>query len=333
VRGLGSRIIPCLKPSNPLKYAYNFQRILREFGPYDCVHCHIHQSSGYVLALAAILRVPIRIAHSHNDTRSIDSLATWPRKAYIAAMDVLLRNSATTALAVSESAAASLFSGQSKTGPPHHLCPLGIDLRPFAQKFDGHTLRTQLGIAPDAFVIGHVARFCAQKNHRFLIDIAQSLCRVQPRAVFLLVGDGPLRPEIEDLVRSRGLHDHFVFAGVRTDVPGLMKAAFDCFVFPSHYEGLGLVLWEAQAAGLPCLAADGIPGEADAVPHLVRRLSLSQPAQAWAQALIEIAPAGSAPRAGIPAEMFRHSIEASAVSLESIYQSAASHGSAILAGA
>jgi glycosyltransferase involved in cell wall biosynthesis len=332
VRALGSHIIPCVKPSNPLEYAYNFQRILREFGPYECVHCHIHQSSGYVLALAAILGVPIRIAHSHIDTRFLDSRAAWPRKAYIAVMDFLLSHSATAAIAVSESAATSLFSGHSKTDPPH-LCPLGIDLRPFVQEFNRDALRTQLGIARDAFVIGHVGRFCRQKNHRFLVDIAETLCNVEPRAVFLLVGDGPLRPEIEGLVRSRGLQQHFVFAGTRTDVPALMKAVLDCFVFPSLYEGLGLVLWEAQAAGLPCLAADAIPGEATAVPHLVRRLSLGEPAQAWAQALIEITHAGSAPRAGIPAEMLRHSIEASAASLESIYRSAASHGPALLVNA
>ena len=67
-RALGARIIPCLKPSNLLQYAYNFHRILRKYGPYGCVHSHIHQFSGFVLAIAAAEHVPLRVVHSRTDT-------------------------------------------------------------------------------------------------------------------------------------------------------------------------------------------------------------------------------------------------------------------------
>jgi glycosyltransferase involved in cell wall biosynthesis len=121
------------------------------------------------------------------------------------------------------------------------------------------------------------------KNHSFLVEILSEVAKRIPEAQLLLVGDGPLRPQIEQQAIGLGLADQVVFAGSRSDVARLMLGAMDLFLFPSHYEGLGLVLVEAQAAGLPCLCSDVIPPEADAVRALVRRLSLSQPASVWAE--------------------------------------------------
>jgi glycosyltransferase involved in cell wall biosynthesis len=102
----------------------------------------------------------------------------------------------------------------------------------------------------------------------------------------LLIGDGPLRLDIKQKVSQLGLSDHVVFAGLRSDVPRLMLSAMDAFVMPSLYEGLGLVLIEAQAAGLPCIFSDVVPHEADLVKPLLQRLSLSQPPAAWADAVL-----------------------------------------------
>jgi len=71
-------------------------------------------------------------------------------------------------------------------------------------------------------------------------------------------------------------------------VPKLMLGAIDIFVMPSLYEGLGLVLVEAQAAGIPCIFSDCVPGEADIINPLIRRLSLSQPASVWADVILDM---------------------------------------------
>lgn len=81
------------------------------------------------------------------------------------------------------------------------------------------------------------------------------------------------------------LQDRVIFAGPRPDVPRLMTAAMDAFVFPSHFEGLPLVLLEAQAAGLPCLLADTVAEETMVNSALVRRLALSQTPQTWCDEL------------------------------------------------
>jgi glycosyltransferase involved in cell wall biosynthesis len=102
------------------------------------------------------------------------------------------------------------------------------------------------------------------------------------------VGDGPLRPEINDKVVRLGLKERVIFAGWRFDVPRLMQEAMDVFVLPSFFEGLPLVLMETQAAGLPAVITDTITEEADVIKPLISRLSLIDSPSKWAQKLIAV---------------------------------------------
>ncbi len=296
VRALGARIIPCLGPSNPLQYALNFRRVLGEYGPYDVVHSHVHHYSGYVLLLAAMAGVPVRIAHSHSAPRSTEAfrgpgrpadLRTPYRRMYRRTMQAMIGICATRGLAVSAEAGDHLFSKNWRNYPEQwQLQHLGIDLSRFDIPVDRDSLRRAIGIPSDALVIGHVGRFVTPKNHGFLVEIARELIKLEPKAVFLLVGDGPLRAEIEAKVNGYSIEKHFIFAGLRSDVPALMKGAMDVFLFPSLYEGLGLALLEAQAAGLTSIVSDIVPRESDAIPSLVDRLALGNSASTWAHAVL-----------------------------------------------
>lgn len=286
IRELGSKIIPCLSPSQPLLYARRLKQILKTDGPYDVVHSHVHHYSGWVLAVARRAGVPIRIAHSHNDTSANQARARARRKMYLRAMRWLIHRHATNKLSASRKAAAALFGAGWESDARHQLLYYGIDLRPFQAPVDRAALRASLGIANDAFVLGHVGRFAEQKNHHFLVDILAEVVKREPKAVALLVGDGPLRPDIEKKVAELGLADHVIFAGLRDDIPALMQGAMDVFVMPSLYEGLGIVLLEAQAAGLPCIYSDVIPQEATVVSDLVQPQSLSQSSADWADTIV-----------------------------------------------
>jgi glycosyltransferase involved in cell wall biosynthesis len=141
-------------------------------------------------------------------------------------------------------------------------------------------MRRSLQIPADAVVIGHVGRFTESKNHDFWVSVAADIARLEPRAYFLLIGDGPMRPTVESLVRRVGLKARTKLLGSRPDVPELLLGAMDIMLFPSLYEGLPLALIEAQAAGLPCIISDNISPETDVIPELICRLPLDSQA-AW----------------------------------------------------
>lgn len=284
VRRLGAKIIPCLTPNRPLQYARNFFRGLREHGPYDVVHSHVHHFSGYVLLLAKLGGVPVRIAHSH--TAHIEKDAPLLRKAYLQTMELLVRKVASHGIAVSGLAADSLFPADWRSNPKRQVSPVRIDVAPFEQPVDPVALRRELRIPVGAFVVGHVGRFVEAKNHVFLVDVAEQLLKLRPEAFFLLVGDGPLRSAIEAKVQALGIRERFLFTGVRKDVPGLMKGAMDVFFFPSLYEGLPLATIEAQAARLPCVISDTIAVEARIFPEMIIPESLSAPPKKWAESLL-----------------------------------------------
>jgi glycosyltransferase involved in cell wall biosynthesis len=286
VRALGSKVIVCPYPREPLRYARAFARILREHGPYDVVHSHVHHYSGYVLWLAYWAGVPLRIAHSHNDTTALETGASALRRSYVALTERLIHRYATVGLAASAQAATSLFGVGWEGDPRYRLLFCGVDFARFRQPVDRACVRASLHIPRDAFVIGNVGRLVEQKNHAFLIRIVAEVAKREQATYLLLVGEGTARPALEAQVAEAGLSDRVIFAGERPDVPRLMRGAMDVFVFPSRYEGLGLGLVEAQAAGLPCICSDVIPAEATIAPPLVRRLSLSRPAAAWADAVM-----------------------------------------------
>jgi len=283
IRALGGRIISCPEPQRPWRYARRFNAVLNEYGPYDVVHSHVHDYSGYVLRLARRAGVPVRIAHSHNDTTQFESQAGILRKNYLALMKHWIQTHATVGLGCSRRAATCLFGKDWQNDDRMKLLFCGIDLAPFQAADDGNRLRDELNIPRNAFVVGHVGRFNHQKNHRFLVEtFAEIACR-DPQARLLLVGDGPLRPEIEQQATDAGLQGRVIFAGLRRDVPKLMTSVMDAFLFPSHFEGLPIVLLETQAAGLPCIVSDVIDEGATIIPSLMNRLSLEQSASAWAE--------------------------------------------------
>jgi glycosyltransferase involved in cell wall biosynthesis len=232
------------------------------------------------LRQAARAGVPLRIAHSHIDAAPILSEIGAVGRAYIRVQNGILRRYATRGIAASGAAAVSMFGEGWRNDPRWSVLHCGIDLAPFDVR-SGH-LRAELGFASGDIVFGHVGRFTSQKNHDFLIDLAERLSVAEPRARFLWIGEGPLRQAIEERLRARGLRERVTILSRCDNVPALMRGAMDAFLFPSRFEGLGLAVVEAQTAGLRCFVADQVPVEADVVPPLVHRMALSCSADQWA---------------------------------------------------
>jgi glycosyltransferase involved in cell wall biosynthesis len=295
---LGARVIVCRGLRFPPLYALNLMTILKKYGPYQVIHSHNHHFSGITLLVAAIVGVPVRVVQSHLDTRQVDAKAGTCRRIYTGVMKRLIWSCATVGTAVSKRAADALFPPDWREHGKWHVMLLGIDPQPFESPVDGESLRRELGIPAGVTVVGHVGRFEEQKNHTFLLRVAGEYLKRDPETIFLLVGDGPLRNDIENEARELGIAGQMRFAGVRTDVPVLMRGVMDIFVLPSLFEGLPLVLLEAQAAGLPCLLSDNIAEESDVAPLLIHRESLASSAACWAvrlQGLMKMRAATNSP--------------------------------------
>lgn len=136
------------------------------------------------------------------------------------------------------------------------------------------------------FVVGFVGRLSYQKNPIYLIDIFSSVYKKDNNAILLIVGVGPLKKEMEGEIISNDIPiESVMFVGARDDVPDLMQA-MDCFVLPSLFEGLALVIVEAQFAGLKCIISkDNIPKEA-AITDLVEFIPLDEQPKYWAKSIL-----------------------------------------------
>lgn len=319
-RDLGARIYTLESHSSPVRYMRELRGLLSESGPYDVVHTHLQLFSGIVLRCAAQVGVPGRIAHARNsaDGRGL-SLA---RAAYRRLMRYWLAKYATQFFAVSRLAGQGAFGAELAR---EDRCALltGIDFSAFEVLPDREELRRSLGIEPEHRAVGHLGSFRRQKNHAHLVRVAQVAASRDPRLLFVLMGDGPLREETEASVRAAGLSNSFRFLGEKPNAAQLL-VGMDAFLFPSFHEGLPRVLIEAQAAGLPCVASTAITSEAAAEEGRVTFVSLDASIEAWVAALERALEEGTSAEKGREAiECFTRrgmTIEANALTLTALYQ-------------
>lgn len=161
----------------------------------------------------------------------------------------------------------------------------GIDFRRFDNIDESKDeIRAKLNIPKKAFVIGHVGRFAPVKNHSFLVDVFNEVCRNTDNAFLLLVGSGDLKSSIEQKLDGLGFHGKYLILSHRSDIPMIMKA-MDVFAFPSLHEGLGIALIEAQVAGLRCIVSDKVPAEAFQTEFVVP-MSLDASVSEWCRVIL-----------------------------------------------
>lgn len=145
-------------------------------------------------------------------------------------------------------------------------------------------VRNELNIPQDAYLIGHVGRFTYQKNHEFLINVFNEVLKKEQNAHLLLVGEGKLKSDAEKQIEKFGIKDKVTIISNRNDIPELMNA-MDVFVFPSRWEGLGIVLIEAQVSKLKCVVSDNVPDEAFQSDYITT-MSLKDSYFDWAEKVL-----------------------------------------------
>jgi glycosyltransferase involved in cell wall biosynthesis len=284
---LGGRILPHPSPNRVgiRAYGHALLKTLHEQGPFRGVHSHVHYFSGWVLRMAEKAGVPLRLAHSHTSNNSESK--PYPRKAYRWYMRWLIYRNATHLLGCSRLACEALFGPNCWSNPAVKLIHDAIDLMPYKMLPNNrYVYREKLSLPREAILVGHVGRFEPPKNHRFLIEVFTELLQKLPTAHLVLVGDGVLRPEIERQIDSKGIQDKVHFLGIRSDIPQIL-GCLDLFLFPSLWEGFGIALIEAQAAGVPCVASDVITNEANLNVGLLQFVDLQAGIEVWRNRILQ----------------------------------------------
>lgn len=278
---LGGRIyrIPSLGQIGPIRYMIRLIKIIKS-QPFIAIHSHTDFQSGFPALAGRIVGIKHRICHSHS--------TGWLRNNHIKNRIIfkflrfLINFSATRFCSCSKDAGAFLFGGRAFKSNKGMILRNGIDLENFmkVEKLPRKTLYEELSLPEDSILIGHVGTFSESKNHIFIIKIIKQLVEKDNRYHLILVGDGPLKLSIEEEAERIGISEHIKFLGVREDIPRLMKA-FHVFLFPSFFEGFGLVAIEAQSVGTPCILSDTIPKETDMGLGLISFVSLDKSVDVW----------------------------------------------------
>lgn len=268
-----------------LKTIPHFFKFIKSFFKehhYDIVHSHYYQIDTLVFPIAKKYFNCKCISHSHS-TKYSEYFIRGVRNRL---MCWNIGKAADYWAACSNDAGTFLFGKSFQKSPKKLIVINGIESREY--KFDNllrEQKRKEFAIGNEEIIVGHIGRMAPPKNPIFLLDIFQELLKLNGNYRLMMVGNGPMESEVRNKASRLGIIDKIYFTGVRTDVPKLINA-FDFFLFPSLYEGLGIVVVEAQANGLNCLVSDIIPSEVDLTG--ITRLSLKVPASEWAQKIDEM---------------------------------------------
>jgi glycosyltransferase involved in cell wall biosynthesis len=277
-------------PFSLVTYKRALAAVLQESGPFIALHSHAGLYSGHILPVARQANIPLRLAHSHSAASDKPSL---PRNIWATYMRRSIRTHATHILACSSLAADWLYGSGWEEDTRVTKFPNAIDLAPYAALGnDKCKWREAVGLPLKGPLIGHIGRFDSVKNHRFLLELFSVFHRIYPDSRLVLVGEGALRQQVERQAEEKGIKSAVIFMGTRNDIPQIL-GGLDLFVLPSLHEGFGIVLIEAQAAGVPCLASDAVAAEVDLGLGLVQFESLATGTDSWLRRLEALSTASS----------------------------------------
>ncbi len=281
ITNLGSLVFECPRfdGANLITFVRWWTAFFEEHqGEYDILHGHLRGCAFIYLPLAK--KYGLRtIIHSHSTSNG------FGLKAFIKGMTQFpIRYQAEFLLACSKEAGEWLYGKKVWENDKFLIVPNAIDTEKFSYRPDiREKVRKEFHLE-GMIVIGNIGRFTQAKNQSFLLDILYEMASEDNRIRLLLVGDGDTLKRLKKKAVRLGIAEKVVFAGSRKDSERMYQA-MDVFVLPSLWEGLGIVVIEAQASGLPCLVSENVPKSVDIGADLVVSLPLQEGAKCWAYKL------------------------------------------------
>ncbi len=241
------------------------------YGNYNIVHSHIELPSAIYLLIAKIFGVKARIAHAHMAFLDYSSIKNK-------IMQRLLNKVSTHRWGCSPDAVIGLFGN--KYGQEATIVYNAIDIKKYSFNENRRNEYRRNMLLDDKYVVGFIGRLTHQKNIFYLLKIFDELQKIKGDAILLVVGTGEQEQQFISKIKELKLESKILLLGVRDDVNHLMKA-MDVLLLPSRWEGLGIVLIEAQAAALKCIASNKVPQSTNVSPYILYR-SIEDDPKSWA---------------------------------------------------
>ena len=277
----GSRIW-LISPFNLIKYRLFWKSFLKEHDDYDFIHVHSFDPTILYLRLADKHGITT-IVHSH--TVNMPKFDFFDRICRLNQFGS--RFVADYFFGCSKKAIADRFGMKIAASSHAEVVPNGIDTERFSFSHNARvSIRAELGVDDDTVLLGQVGRLEYSKNQYFSLDVLKAISERRRDVNLVFIGSGPDEDGLKSKAISLGIEENVVFLGTRTNVEDYLSA-FDAFLFPSNYEGLGIALIEAQCSGLPCFASTAIVDEADMKIGLLERISLENGAEEWATQIMK----------------------------------------------
>ncbi|MFR4286064.1 MAG: glycosyltransferase [Enterococcus italicus] len=256
ITGLGGRIYRI----SPYQHLRSYQRDLTALfkkNKYLIVHSHINAISVFPLRIAKKCGIPIRIAHNHSTAAPGET-----RKNILKSiLRIFSKKYPTHYMAPTRYAGEWLF-GSEIADNELYILKNAVDVELFSyNKIVREEMRNKLGYRNEDIVIGNIGRMVWQKNQKFVIEVFNELQKTNKNYRLVLIGDGPLKKSLMQQCQELGIENLVTFIKNSNQIADYYQA-MDCFLFPSNYEGLGMVAVEAQIAGLPVIASTQVPVEA-----------------------------------------------------------------------
>lgn len=281
IEQLGGRVILCPPYQKIFKYIKELKRIFKE-NNYNIVHSNLNALSVFPLYAAKKAGIKVRIAHSHSTSNKKE----WKKNILKNILRPFSKKYSNVYFACTEHAARWLFGNKTVDKGLVTVINNGINLNNYIFNEEMRKeKRKELKYQDSDIVIGHIGRFMSQKNHTFIVDIFNELHKKNNNYKLMLIGQGPLKEEITEKVNNLGLNDYVAFLGQKEDAYNYYQA-MDLFLFPSLYEGLGMVFVEAQVSGLTAIASTDVPVIAQ-VSDKAYFISLEEPLEIWVNKIEE----------------------------------------------
>lgn len=249
-------------------------------GKYYAFQSNIDLFNGPQMLVAWLAGVPVRECHSHNSQqdRELSQGRTLTTRVYQGAMRWLCWTFSNRRGGCSKEALDFLFLDKWQKDKCSKIVHNGVDLDLYHKNNNREEIKNRLGLN-SGYNICTVGRIAFQKNPDFLLDVFYELTKIRDDVNLVWCGKGEDESAIKQKIERLKLGTRVQMLGARNDIAEILGAS-DVFFLPSRYEGLGIVLIEAQAAGLPCVISDVIPNEVNC--GLCLPVSLEKRAEYWA---------------------------------------------------